>query len=90
MSKITPAQSRAARGYLEWSQPTLADMAGISLEQVRNFEKRHNRILREGTKAKIEMALSKAGIVLIFGGIMPEAGARRMPADVFRAEVPLQ
>ena len=36
---LTPAQSRAARGLLNWSQSDLAGAARVSLSTVRNFEK---------------------------------------------------
>jgi len=36
---LTPAQSRAARGLLGWSQSDLAGAARVSLSTVRDFEK---------------------------------------------------
>lgn len=36
---MTPEQSRAARGWLEWSQSDLAGKAHVSLSTVRDFEK---------------------------------------------------
>jgi transcriptional regulator with XRE-family HTH domain len=36
---LTPAQSRAARGLLDWSQLDLAGAARVSLSTVRDFEK---------------------------------------------------
>ncbi|HMO31054.1 helix-turn-helix transcriptional regulator [Enterovirga sp.] len=35
---MTPAQSRAARGLLKWSQDDLAREARVSVVTVRNFE----------------------------------------------------
>lgn len=36
---MTPAQCRAARGWLEWSQDELARRSHVSLSTVRDFEK---------------------------------------------------
>ena len=36
---LSPQQSRAARGWLEWSQEDLAKRAHVSLSTVRDFEK---------------------------------------------------
>lgn len=36
---MTPAQSRAARGWLGWSQKQLAERAGVALNTVYEFEK---------------------------------------------------
>jgi transcriptional regulator with XRE-family HTH domain len=36
---LSPEQSRAARGWLDWSQDDLAKRANVSLSTVRDFEK---------------------------------------------------
>jgi transcriptional regulator with XRE-family HTH domain len=36
---ITPAQCRAARGLLDWTQQRLADESGVSDRPIRLFEK---------------------------------------------------
>jgi ribosome-binding protein aMBF1 (putative translation factor) len=36
---VSPEQSRAARGWLDWSQEELAKRANVSLSTVRDFEK---------------------------------------------------
>jgi len=36
---IAPEQSRAARGWLDWSQVDLAKLAKVSLSTIRDFEK---------------------------------------------------
>ncbi len=36
---LSPEQSRAARGWLDWSQDDLAKRANVALSTVRDFEK---------------------------------------------------
>ena len=36
---LAPEQSRAARGWLDWSQDDLAQRAKVSLSTIRDFEK---------------------------------------------------
>lgn len=36
---LTPAQCRAARGLLNWSQPDLAKATGLRRETIANFER---------------------------------------------------
>lgn len=60
MHKISPAQSKAGRAFLEWSQEDLAKRANISLSTVRSFE---NGILpRTSTINQIYLTLEEAGI----------------------------
>lgn len=61
---ITPAQSRAARALLEWSQEELARAAHLGLSTIRDFEKgrrtpSHNNMLG------IRTALEAAGVIFI-------------------------
>jgi hypothetical protein len=59
---ITPQESRAARGLLNWNQTQLAQASLIGLSTVRNFEGE----LRETTVANlaaIRNAFEKAGII---------------------------
>ena len=59
---ITPQESRAARGLLEWNQTQLAQAALLGLSTVRNFEAE----LRDTTAANlaaIRGAFEKAGVI---------------------------
>ena len=60
---IFPEQSRAARGWLDWSQQDLATRAKVAVSTVRDFEKgRHTPILNnlEGMRD----AFASAGILM--------------------------
>jgi ribosome-binding protein aMBF1 (putative translation factor) len=61
---LTPEQSRAARGWLDWSQENLAKKANVSLSTVRDFEK-GRRVPIANNLAALEAALAGAGIRLI-------------------------
>jgi transcriptional regulator with XRE-family HTH domain len=61
---MTPEQSRAARGWLGWSQAELAAKANVSISTVRDFEKgRHVPIA--ATLDAMRRALISAGIEFI-------------------------
>lgn len=58
---LTPAQSRAARGLLAWSQDDLAKQAAVGNSTVRDFEKGRRIPLDENLTA-IRRALEDAGV----------------------------
>jgi transcriptional regulator with XRE-family HTH domain len=61
---LTPEQSRAARGWLDWSQEDLARRAGVSISTVRDFEKGRRTPIPNNINA-LQGALEAAGIKLI-------------------------
>lgn len=61
---ITPPQSRAARGLLNWSQDRLAREAGISLSTIRDFELGKRKPMPANARA-IRQSLEAAGVELI-------------------------
>ena len=61
---ITPAQCRAARGLLDWTQQELADRAGVGIVTVRQFEGGLNEP-RRATLEVIRRALESAGVEFI-------------------------
>jgi DNA-binding transcriptional regulator YiaG len=67
---ITPEQTRAARGWLDWSQQDLADRAHVALSTVRDFEKRRRRPISNNMDA-IRLSLEMAGVSFHFHGDMP-------------------
>jgi transcriptional regulator with XRE-family HTH domain len=61
---LTPAQCRAARALLDWTQQQLADAARVARATVRDFEGgRHH--LHRSTEALVVAALDAAGVTLV-------------------------
>lgn len=61
---LTPAQSRAARGLLDWSQSELGQKSNLSESTVRDFEK-GRRVPSINNLAAICGAMEAAGIEFI-------------------------
>jgi transcriptional regulator with XRE-family HTH domain len=61
---ITPAQCRAARGLLDWTQQDLADRAGVGIVTVRHLEAGVSDT-RRATLEVIRRALEAAGVEFI-------------------------
>ena len=64
---ITAAQSRGARGLLDWSQSQLAERSNLSESTIRNFEK-GRKDPSINNLAAIRTALESAGIQFLEGG----------------------
>ncbi|WP_370638277.1 multiprotein-bridging factor 1 family protein [Ancylobacter sp. Lp-2] len=64
-SMISPAQSRAARGLIGWSQTELAQAAGMSLPTVKRFETGTGARVSSDAVAAIRAALETAGVIFI-------------------------
>jgi transcriptional regulator with XRE-family HTH domain len=58
---MTPAQSRAARALLDWTQPKLAKSASLGISTVVDFERERRSVSAEAIAA-IRAALESAGI----------------------------
>jgi transcriptional regulator with XRE-family HTH domain len=61
---ITPAQCRAARGLLDWTQQDLADKARVGIVTLRQFESGASEP-RRATVEVITRALEAAGVEFI-------------------------
>src|SRR5712675_654622 len=68
---IVPAQIRAARAMLDWSQEDLAEKSEVSLSTVRDVESQR-RPLDTSAAAEIHRTLENAGVIFIPGS--PDAG----------------
>ncbi len=67
---LAPEQSRAARGWLDWTQEELAKRSNVSLSTVRDFEKERRLSVRNNLLA-LRHALEQSGIVFNFDGDSP-------------------
>ena len=67
---MTPAQCRAARVVLGWSQSDLADAANLNAKTVQNFESQ-KKMPQPATVGLLRRALERAGIEFTEGD-MPD------------------
>lgn len=65
--ELSSAQSRAARGLLNWSQTQLANASNLSESTIRDFEK-GRRIPAINNLAAIKRALEGAGVQFLEHG----------------------
>jgi predicted transcriptional regulator len=61
---LTPAQCRAARGLIDWSQMDLAEHAGVGIVTIRQLEA-GNHEPRRATLDVVRRALEAAGVEFI-------------------------
>jgi transcriptional regulator with XRE-family HTH domain len=62
---ITPEQSRAARGWLDWTQGDLAERANVALSTIRDFEKGRRTPIKNNLDA-MRQAFEAAGVRMLF------------------------
>jgi DNA-binding transcriptional regulator YiaG len=78
---MTPAQSRAARGWLGWSQRDLAKRANVALNTVNEFEA-GRRNPTPNNIAALRRAIEAEGIRLLFDDVGAPAGIARQDARI--------
>lgn len=61
---MSPEQSRAARGWLGWSQSELARRASVSLSTIRDFETRTRTPIANNIAA-MRRAIEEAGLEFV-------------------------
>jgi ribosome-binding protein aMBF1 (putative translation factor) len=76
---VTPEQSRAARGWLGWSQAELARRSSVSVGTIKSFEGRQKTPLTNNLAA-MRRAIEAAGIWLVFDEDGTAAGILRQNA----------
>lgn len=82
---ISPAQCRAARGLLDWTQPDLAKAAGVGATTVRQFEL-GGADPRNATLAVIKLAFEAAGVEFLdANGAGPGLRLKKNEASALRA-----
>jgi ribosome-binding protein aMBF1 (putative translation factor) len=74
---MTPEQSRAARGWLGWSQKELATRASVALNTVYEFET-GRRTPTTNNVASMRRAIEAEGIKLLFDETGAAAGIARL------------
>ena len=72
---IIPAQIRAARSLVNWSQQQLADAAEVAISSVRDIEG-ERRAGEVGTVSNVRLALENAGVEFIPGTAEQGPGVR--------------
>lgn len=63
MPPLAPAQCRAARALLDWTQGDLGEATGLSVVTIRAFEKGGE--MRESNKASLVKTLEASGVEFI-------------------------
>lgn len=71
---LTPAQSRAARALINWSQPQLAEASGTGVSTIRDFETSKRTPIANNIAA-IRTALEAAGVIFQAEGEAIDGGA---------------
>ena len=64
---LTPEQSRAARGWLDWTQAELAKRANVGLSTVKDFEAGRRMPIRNNLDA-MRLALEIMGVTFLSQG----------------------
>ncbi|TNB48053.1 transcriptional regulator [Martelella lutilitoris] len=61
---MTPAQCRAARAMINWTQPRLAEAAALGLSTVVDFERERRKVSKEAVNA-MQRTLETAGVIFV-------------------------
>lgn len=77
---MTPAQCRAARALLDWSQSTLSSVAGVGIVTVRQFES-GSGVPRNATVEVLMNSLEGAGVEFLAGGGAGPGVRLKQPLD---------
>jgi transcriptional regulator with XRE-family HTH domain len=67
---ISPAQLRAARSWLYWTQDELAEKSGVSKRTIAAYETNNTASAHERTLVTLRATLEKAGVEFEFDGLI--------------------
>lgn len=73
---MTPAQCRAARGLLQWTQAYLAETAGLGVSTIADFEL-DRREISDAALTAIKRALEVGGVIFVYENGQGEGVRRR-------------
>jgi transcriptional regulator with XRE-family HTH domain len=81
--EMTPAQCRAARGLVNWSQSELGERSDLGLKTIADFEREAKKRPYRRTLDAITAAFEAAGVEFINRGVRMRAdrGRPRAPRD---------
>ena len=74
---ITPAQCRAARGLINWSQKRLAEVSHLGESTLRNFEAGRGTPSHNNMSA-VKASLENAGVVFVETGVLFNADRAKL------------
>jgi DNA-binding transcriptional regulator YiaG len=75
---MSPEQSRAARGWLGWTQQDLADRAHVGLSTVRDFEAGRRQPIANNLDA-LKRVIEEAGVRLLYRADGTPEGVAALP-----------
>jgi transcriptional regulator with XRE-family HTH domain len=75
-SRVTPAQCRAARGLVDWSQSELGERSGVGQKAIADFERGMTKRPYRRTLDAMIAAFESAGVEFITRGVRMRASRR--------------
>ena len=73
---FSPAQCRAARGFLDWSREELARRAGLTFREAENYETNSDGFAIGEIDKAVDRAFSRAGVIPVEAGKYSGPGVR--------------
>lgn len=69
---ISPAQVRAARNWLYWTQDELSEKSGVAKRTIAAYESNNTALAQERTLAALKTTFEDAGVEFMFDETFPE------------------
>lgn len=80
---INPAQVRAGRALIDWSQKELARYCHLSIDTMKNIE-RGQRVISDKSERAIRAALESNGVIFIEHGVALQNPSHDAPSNLER------